>query len=487
MILYVLLFAALVLVYVYLTQDFNYWKKQRVPYDKPSFLIGSSFAFVAQKVSLGEYLQSLYKKTSFPCHGFYVFDRPFLLMKDPQVVKMMFSKDFDCFDDHILLSNMKYDKVSALSLIMSKNPRWKLWRSLVAPTLSLGKVKTMMPFVIEAAEGFAEYVKTISVNQDVTECRELCFKYAIDAMASFTFGLKSNSFGNSEFYNMAHNLQNNSVSRVTYSMAYFFAPILLKLTKGTFLQPESVQFLKSVFINTVQLRKTVKTRKGDLIDRLIEIEEERDDFKMEEQGLAFALEFLTAGYVSAGLTLCFLLYELSLNESVQELVREEVKTLLKDEEKVSFTAIQEMKYLDATVKETARKYPVLPFIDRRCKKLYKISNIDVTIDKDTPVLVSLLGLHYDPRYFPNPEEFNPDRFFMESNNSAYMPFGQGQRNCVGSLLGTVIVKMAVIKLLQKFKLRRNKLTPSVMEYEHFGFILFPKRGEVNLQFKNLNQ
>lgn len=85
--------------------------------------------------------------------------------------------------------------------------------------------------------------------------------------------------------------------------------------------------------------------------------------------------------------------------------------------------------------ETLRKYPVLPFLDRMCSEEYKIPNSNYVIDKGTPVLIPLFGLHYDPNYFPNPEEFDPDRFVGEdkedSSSFVYIPFGKGPRNCIG--------------------------------------------------------
>lgn len=84
--------------------------------------------------------------------------------------------------------------------------------------------------------------------------------------------------------------------------------------------------------------------------------------------------------------------------------------------------------------ETLRKYPGLPFLNRECTKDYKVPNSDFTIKKGTSLLISLLGLHYDPEYFPNPHTFDPYRFTEEKHNynaDAYMPFGEGPHQCIG--------------------------------------------------------
>lgn len=66
---------------------------------------------------------------------------------------------------------------------------------------------------------------------------------------------------------------------------------------------------------------------------------------------------------------------------------------------------------------------------------YKIPNTPHVIEKGTPVYFSILGLHRDPKYFPDPNKFDPERFSAANKNNivagVYMPFGDGPRNCIG--------------------------------------------------------
>ena len=87
------------------------------------------------------------------------------------------------------------------------------------------------------------------------------------------------------------------------------------------------------------------------------------------------------------------------------------------------------------VSETLRKYPPLGFLDRVALHDYKIPNSDVTIDKDTPVIIPMIAFHYDPKYFPNPEKYDPLRFSEEVKKTrpsyVYMPFGEGPHIWIG--------------------------------------------------------
>lgn len=94
-------------------------------------------------------------------------------------------------------------------------------------------------------------------------------------------------------------------------------------------------------------------------------------------------------------------------------------------------------YLDMVVKETLRKYPPLPFLDRVAMHDYGLPGTELVIEKGTPVYIPMLGLHYDPEYFPNPEKYDPERFTEENKHKrpayVYMPFGEGQHNCIGKV------------------------------------------------------
>ena len=87
------------------------------------------------------------------------------------------------------------------------------------------------------------------------------------------------------------------------------------------------------------------------------------------------------------------------------------------------------------ISETLRKHPPGPVTDRVVTKPYVIPGTSVNLDVGVTILIPIYGLHHDPKYFPDPEVFNPENFNDKIKgkrpNHSYLPFGGGPRNCVG--------------------------------------------------------
>lgn len=157
-----------------------------------------------------------------------------------------------------------------------------------------------------------------------------------------------------------------------------------------------------------------------------------------EEIAAQVFVFYIAGSESSSSTVAYTMYELTQNERLMERAREDIKsTLAKHAGELSYESIMDMKFIDLCVKETLRKYPGLPILNRECTKSYQIPGSEFTIEKGTSVIVSLLGIHRDARFFPEPEKYNPDRFSDATrayDEDMYMPFGAGPRNCIGEFV-----------------------------------------------------
>lgn len=106
--------------------------------------------------------------------------------------------------------------------------------------------------------------------------------------------------------------------------------------------------------------------------------------------------------------------------------------------------------------ETLRLHPPFEFISRECTRDYKVADTDVIIKKGTPIFISVTGPHYDPKYYVEPQRFDPDRFNYDQNvnknsqTAPYLSFGDGPRNCIAARLGKLQAKIGVCLMLKNF-------------------------------------
>lgn len=183
----------------------------------------------------------------------------------------------------------------------------------------------------------------------------------------------------------------------------------------------------------------------------------------------------------------FALYELALNQDIQDRLRKEInETLSKYGDKFTYDGMMEMKYLDMVLNETLRMYPVNDTQFRKCARNFKIANTKLVIPRDTLIVVSSHALHRDERFFDHPNKFDPERFTDENVKKirpfTYIPFskfilrsvrkiinfhlcsGEGPRMCIGSRFGMMQTKSAIVKLLTNYRLSPSKKTTIPMKF-----------------------
>lgn len=162
--------------------------------------------------------------------------------------------------------------------------------------------------------------------------------------------------------------------------------------------------------------------------------------------------FYIAGTESTSSTASFTLHELTRNPTLMKRAQDDIDaTLALHDGQVTYESINEMKFIDLCVKETLRKYPTLSLLNRVCTKDYPIPGTAHIIRKGTPIVISLLGIQRDEKYFPDAMTYKPDRFeSSDFNSSAYLPFGEGARNCIAYRMGILTTKVAIVTLLSKF-------------------------------------
>ncbi|XP_050485243.1 cytochrome P450 6k1-like [Bombus huntii] len=477
-----ILLSLMVAAYLFVTRKFNYWSKRGVKELAPTPFVGNFMDCLLSKKSAPQFLKDLYNYgRDLPLLGFYVFDKPYLLIRDPELAKHVLMKDFDYFADRYSTADEKNDRLGYANLFMMKNPGWKSLRPKLTPFFTPGKLKKMFDIMLPVADDFAKYLDSLHLEGEgkVIEFKDICANFTTDIIGRTAFGLKVGSLENPKapFRECGRKIFDYDFHRSMEFLAIFFFPGLVKYLKPKFLGKEATKFFRSIFWDVIEQRVGSGQKRNDLIDMLIEMretyknDESLKDYKFDGDDLVSqAAIFYIGGSETSASTMSFTLHELALNPDVQKTLRTEIQDALeKTGGKITYDMITTLPYLDMVISETLRKYPSIAYLDRVTLADYKVPNYDLVLEKDTPIFISTMGSHYDPQYFPNPEKYDPLRFTEEAKRArpsfAYLPFGEGPRVCIGMRLGLMQSKLGVVQVLKDYEVSpcEKTKTPIVLD------------------------
>nr|QYA71985.1 cytochrome P450 [Anoplophora glabripennis] len=423
----------------------------------------------------------------------YHFHFPLLVLRDPELLKQVAIKDFDHFTDHISFLPTDSDPLFSKSLVALHGREWREMRALLSPCFTSSKMRFMFNLINESAENLAEHFLKKDENVVEVEMKNAFTRFSSDVVATTACGIKVNSLENpkNEFYLMGQKATDFSdIWKNIKFLLYLIVPYIKKVLKIQLITDDVSTFFRGLIDETIKVREEKGVVRPDMIHLLLETrkgirkEEETNDVDTgfataeespsglvkeklhraltNEEITAQALIFFIAGFDSVSSAMCFTTYELTVNQDVQERLREEVYSTCKAcKGKLTYDALLQMKYLDMVISETLRKYPINLVIERVCTKSYTIEpvlpgEIPVDLKVNDAIWLPVYAIHHDPNYYPNPDRFDPDRFSDENKGDikpyTYLPFGLGPRNCIGSRFALLMIKAVIFNTLLHFEL-----------------------------------
>ncbi|KAG8228712.1 hypothetical protein J437_LFUL009394 [Ladona fulva] len=198
---------------------------------------------------------------------------------------------------------------------------------------------------------------------------------------------------------------------------------------------------------------------------------------------AQAMLFFSAGFETTSSLLSFAMFELSSSKNgkqIQRRVAEEVDKVIKEDGgMITYDGLKRMHLLDRVLNETLRLHPPAGTISRFTVEDYQIPGTSLKIDKNIPIFISISAIQRDEKFFPRPEQFDPDRFLQKDqwNHFTYMPFGEGPRLCIGQRFAMMQARLGLAALISKFEFDLcTKKTPVPLKYNKKAFILAPQSG-----------
>jgi cytochrome P450 len=161
-----------------------------------------------------------------------------------------------------------------------------------------------------------------------------------------------------------------------------------------------------------------------------------------------------AGYETVANALSWTWYLLSQNPGCEAKFHAELDSVLQGR-LPGIEAVSRLRYTENVMAESLRLYPPAWAMGRYARNDFTLGNY--FLPARTTVLISQFITHRDPRYFPDPQRFDPDRFLAEGKAQrvkfTYFPFGAGARQCIGESFAWMEGVLLLATLAQKWKLR----------------------------------
>nr|XP_034178697.1 cytochrome P450 6a2-like isoform X2 [Osmia lignaria] len=383
--------------YYYFTLTFDFWKDRGVNGPQPVPVFGNIKDIIMGKCALGTYTMKLYNEyKNEPMVGIFVRRSPHLVLIDLDRIKDVLIKDFSTFSNRATLIFERTEPLSA-HLFNLETERWRPLRTRLSPVFTSGKIKDMFPLILECSNQLKECLEKIVEKDGLLDCREIAARFTTDVIGSCAFGISMNALSDeeSEFRRMG----------------------------------------KQIF------KSNLATMLKELTDTLL---------------AAQAFVFFAAGFETSSTTIGHALYEMALNHDIQDKLRQEINEFFaKNKGNWTYDDVKGMSYLDKVFKETLRKYPPGLLLRRKSINNYTFSGTKVSIPKDTAVLIPVYAIHKDPNIYPDPEVYDPERFNEDAvaarHPMAFLPFGDGPRNCIGARFAVYQTKIGLIQMLKNFK------------------------------------
>ncbi|KAK1122069.1 hypothetical protein K0M31_009912 [Melipona bicolor] len=488
--------ALLLAFYYYSVSAFGFWKSRGVPGPKPAFFVGNTMELMFGRIPIAQYLKRLYEEyKNEPMIGLYMRRSPVLILKDPELIKDVMIKDFAKFSDRGFAVHERTEPLS-LHLFNLEPERWRPLRSKLTPMFTSGKLKDMFGLILECADHFEKYLDKLAAGNEPADFREVTAKYTTDVIGSCAFGIEMSSMSDedSEFRKVGREIFCSSLENVIRLKMRVYAKKLYDWLGYIVPDKRFAPFFTKLVTDTMRYRKEHDIYRPDFIHMLMQLKEHPEkvgDIKLTDSLItAQAFVFFAAGFETSSSTMSNALYELALNQEIQDKLREEIKSnLAKHGGELKYEYVKDMEYLDKVFKETLRKYPPGAMVPRRSTSAYTFADTKVSIPKGFLIWIPVYAIHRDPDIYPNPDVFNPENFNKDAIEArhpmTYLPFGDGPRNCIGARFAVYQTKVGLITILRNYKVVTCEKTMIPYQFDTNAFLLAPKGG-IYLKLKKLN-
>lgn len=174
----------------------------------------------------------------------------------------------------------------------------------------------------------------------------------------------------------------------------------------------------------------------------------------DEQVRDEAVTLFMAGHETTAAALTWTWYVLSQNPEAEARLHAEVDSVLSGRPP-EVADMPRLPFVRQVITESLRLYPPFWILKRIAVEEFQLG--DYTIPAGSAILLNTWQLHHDPRWYPDPWRFDPDRMTPEAQATrdryTFVPFAAGPRECIGEHFAWMEMTLVLATLSQKWRLR----------------------------------
>ncbi len=360
------------------------------------------------------------------------------------------------FDKHVHASLRQIRRFAGDGLFTAytEEPNWERAHRILMPAFGPAAMRDYFDPMLDVAEQMLEKWQRLGPRADL-DVPDNMTRLTLDTIALSGFGYRFNSFYQREMHPFVDAMVRSLAEAGARSRRQKLQTRLMLATQRQYAR--DVAFMSSVVDELISERRAAGATGGqkDLLGLLLAGEdpvthERLDDVNIRNQ----IVTFLIAGHETTSGLLSFTIYQLLKCPDVRARAHAEVDRVLGGE-RPTFEKLHRLTYLDQVLRESLRLWPTAPAFAVHPREDTVIGGA-FAAEKGQPIMILTPMLHRDPKVWPDPERFDPERFSAEAvksrPDSAWKPFGNGQRACIGRQFAMQEATLVLAMILQRFEL-----------------------------------
>ncbi|XP_055920879.1 probable cytochrome P450 4ac1 [Eupeodes corollae] len=349
-------------------------------------------------------------------------------------------------------------------LLISTDKKWHGRRKLLTPAFHFNVLQSFIEIFKEESQKFLKILET-NVDKELSLVNVIP-RFTLNTVCETAMGVKLDNLSEGDEYrNHISELETRLIKR-TFNPLYYYDWIYktfgdyeeyskhLKIVHNfttSVVNKKREEFRKTTALDNYESDDIGKKKRYAMLDTLLD--SELKDL-IDHKGICEEVDtFMFEGYDTTSTCLIFSLMNIAINKDIQEKCYAEVSQL-DDLQSLNVFDFNKMEYLECVIKETLRLYPSVPFITRESVEETIINGI--ILPKSAQINIFPFHIHRDPRHFPDPLKFDPNRFLPQNTTNrhpyAFIPFSAGPRNCIGQKFAMLEIKVLLANIIKQYEL-----------------------------------